>query len=118
MWIISKSRLREFWERPGMSASQGPLTAWFRHVELASWQHWQDVKQDFRSADLVGNCTVYNISGNKYRLITKILFESHKVFILRVMTHVEYDKANWQLECGCYSHGPAVASKQTRRNIK
>jgi mRNA interferase HigB len=103
-----------------MSSAQGPLAAWFRQVELASWRHWQDIKQDFSTADLVGNCTVFNIGGNKYRLITRILFESHKVFILRVMTHVEYDKTNWQQECGCYSPGPKkpAITKQSRRNIK
>jgi mRNA interferase HigB len=96
VWVISKSRLRGFWQRPGLAEAQGPLSAWYKHVEAASWSSWNDVRSNFRSADLVGNCTVFNIGGNKYRLATRILFESHKVFILRVMTHHEYDDGAWR----------------------
>lgn len=115
MWVISKSRLRQFWQRLGLENSQGPLSAWYKHVEFASWSNWHDVKADFSSADLVGNCTVFNIGGNKYRLITRILFESHKVFILRVMTHQEYGEGKWQVVCGCHRAPPAQKSMAAKK---
>jgi mRNA interferase HigB len=94
MWVISKSRLRDFWQTPGNGGAEGPLRAWHRVVSGARWANWGDVKADYRSADMVGNCTVFNIGGNKYRLVTRILFASHQVFVLKVMTHSEYDKGN------------------------
>jgi len=49
----------------------------------------------FPSADLGGNCTVFNVAGNYYRLIARVFFRSHKVYVLRVMTHAEYDREDW-----------------------
>ena len=118
MWIISKSRLREFWELPGVSAAKGPLLSWHRHVELAEWKNWGDVKADFPSADAVGNCTVFNIGGNKYRLVTRILFVSHKVFILKVMTHQQYDEGRWKNECGCLSPPPRHRPRRRQKRGK
>lgn len=54
------------------------------------------------SADLVGDCVVFDIAGNKFRLITRIRFQAHRVFVLKVMTHGEYDNERWKTECGCY----------------
>ena len=64
------------------------------------------MKAEFGTASLVGNCVVFNIGGNKYRLVTRILYPSQKVFILKVMTHEEYDEDTWKEECGCYSPPP------------
>ena len=93
MRIISKSRLVQYWESPDCEDSEGPLRAWYTHVSSKSvdWNHWTDLKADFASASHVGNCVVFNIAGNKYRLITRVLYLSHKVFILKVMTHGDYD---------------------------
>jgi mRNA interferase HigB len=113
VWIISKSRLRQFWESPGNSAAKGPCAAWYAHVEHCDWRNWADVRGDYASADAVGGCVVFNIGGNKYRLVTRILYVSHKVFILKVMTHADYDKQKWIDECGCYSPPP-----QTKRRAK
>ena len=57
-------------------------------------------------ASTVGNCIVFNIAGNKYRLVTRILYRSQKVFILKVMSHTEYDNQNWKDECGCFAAPP------------
>ena len=46
---------------------------------------------------------IFNIGGNKYRLVTRILYPSQKVFILKVMTHREYDENRWKNECGCFT---------------
>jgi mRNA interferase HigB len=111
MRVISKARLRAFWRDPGCQDSEGPLRAWHTHVSNRSiaWQNWADVKADFASASLVGNCAVFNIGGNKYRLVTRILYSSQKVFILKVMSHTEYNQNKWKDDCGCFEPPPAKA---------
>jgi len=120
--VISKSRLSAFWETVGCKDSERPLRAWFTHVNnrRVDWKNWTDVKADFASASHVGNCVVFNIHGNKYRLITRILYASHKVFILRVMTHAEYDEGKWKIECGCFEPPPKgnEAKKKTAAKKK
>lgn len=116
MRVISKARLRQFWEQPGYGDSEGPLRAWYTHVSSRSvaWQSWGDVKADFASASIVGTCVVFNIGGNKYRLITRILYPSQKVFVLKVMTHEEYDEDKWKEECGCFEPPPPATKKRTK----
>lgn len=117
MRVISKARLRQFWEQPGHSHAEGPLRAWYTHVDSqsVSWQSWADVKTDFATASIVGNCVVFNIGGNKYRLITRILYPSQKVFVLNVMSHDEYDEDKWKEECGCYEPRPAEPTTKPAR---
>ena len=109
MRVIPKSRLREFWERPNCGASESPLSAWYAHVNNRSvaWHNWSDVQASFGTADLVGNCIVFNTGGNKYRLITRVFYPSQKVFILKVMTHKEYDQEKWKQDCGCFAAAPS-----------
>lgn len=116
MRVISRSRLKEFWCRAGLAEAESPLQAWYNHVshKTVAWQNWGDVKASFRSADLVGNCSVFNIGGNKYRLVTRILYPSQKVFVLKVLTHREYDDNKWKDECGCYSQPPVRRAKGLR----
>ena len=113
MRVISKTRLRQFWKLGGRNDAEGPLRAWYTHVNSkhVAWQSWTDVKSDFASASIVGNCTVFNIGGNKYRLVSRILFPSQKVFVLKVMTHVEYDENKWKEECGCFDPPPNPSEK-------
>jgi mRNA interferase HigB len=72
------------------------------------------VKAAFAGASIVGDCIVFNIGGNKYRLVTRIRYPSQKVFILKVMTHSEYDKDKWKDECGCFDAPPQKKQKQAR----
>jgi len=120
MRIISKARLKQFWELPGCRDAEGPLRAWHTHVsnKTIAWQSWGDVKTEFGNASHVGNCVVFNIGGNKYRLITRILYPSQKVFILKVMTHKEYDKGNWKKECGCFEPPPDKSRSQSKTGRK
>ena len=108
MRVISKARLKRFWESRSHRDAEGPLRAWHTHVSSKSvrWRSWADVKQQFRNASSVGNCVVFNIGGNKYRLVVRILYVSQKVFILKVMTHREYDDDKWKAECGCFAPPP------------
>ncbi len=116
MRVISKARLREFWEVPGHGPAAGPLRAWYTHVNrrTVSWQLWGEVKADFGSASIVGNCIVFNIGGNQYRLVTRVLFSSQKVFVLKVMTHAEYHKDTWKDECGCFEPPPPKTAARRR----
>jgi mRNA interferase HigB len=97
--IISKKRLREFWEMHPDSKS--PLEEWYKLTRKAAWRNLAEVRATFRHADPVGTCTVFNIKGNDYRLITKIDYAYQKVFIKYVLTHPEYDKGKWKNTCGC-----------------
>jgi mRNA interferase HigB len=108
MRVIAKSRIRQFWEQPGHEIAEGPLRAWHTHVnsKTVAWHSWGDVKAAFASASIVGNCIVFNIGGNKYRLVTRILYASQKVFVLKVMTHEEYNEDKWKEECGCFEPPP------------
>jgi mRNA interferase HigB len=97
--VISKRRLREFWEKH--PEAKDPLLHWYRVAKKAAWKMLADVRMDFRHADPVGACTVFNIKGNHYRLIAGVRYEMQRVFVLRVMTHKQYDTEDWKNECQC-----------------
>ncbi len=115
MRVISKARLKRFWESPGRQDAEGPLRAWYTHVnsKTVSWHAWGNVRAEFGNASLVGNCVVFNIGGNKYRLIARVLYPSRKVFVLKVMTHEEYDDGKWKDQCGCFAP-PPQRTRETR----
>jgi mRNA interferase HigB len=96
--VISKRRLREFWEKHPDSKSS--LEEWYKLTRKAAWRNLAEVRATFRHADSVGTCTIFNIKGNDYRLITKIDYAYQKVFIKYVLTHPEYDKGKWKGVCG------------------
>ena len=98
MRIISKKRLAEFWAKH--PDAKQPLLAWYNITKKANWNNLAEAGQDFRHADPVGTCTVFNIKGNDYRLITKIFYARKRVLIRFVMTHKEYDKGAWKNDCG------------------
>ncbi len=114
MRVVAKARLKRFWETPGHEDAEGALRAWYTHVNNRStgWQSWGDVKGSFSSASTVGDCAVFNIGGNKYRLIARIRYATQKVFVLKVMTHSEYDEDKWKDECGCFEPPPPPKRKK------
>ena len=104
MLIISKKRLQRFWETAEGAGAADALSAWHQVVVHADWTSWADLKTTFPKASKVGDCVVFNIRGNEYRLVTRLRYQAHKVFILEVMTHKVYnDQAKWQEECGCFT---------------
>lgn len=108
--VISKTRLREFWTaRPAQADAERPLSLWYDIVSEAAWKSPAEMKQIFgANVDLVkvgsGNTVfVFDIHGNKYRLIAAIHFLRHRyengrVYVLRILTHAEYDKEEWKLQ--------------------
>ncbi len=97
MHIISKPRLREFWLQN--SDAEVPLLTWYEQSKKADWKNITETRKMFLHADSVGECTVFNIGGNKYRLITKINYKTKVIYICFVLTHFEYDKDKWKEDC-------------------
>ena len=92
MRVIAKATLRTFWERHPPAA--GPLRSWFSLVSAASWRSPADVKTMFgATVDFVAdNRLIFDIGGNKYRLIVRVSYEYGQVLIKFVGTHAEYDR--------------------------
>jgi mRNA interferase HigB len=92
MWVISRKKLREFWEIPTYADSEQPLKAWFLEASKATWNNPNEIKAKYGNASVVGNNRiVFNICGNKYRLIVEIHYEAYIVKIRFIGTHKEYD---------------------------
>jgi mRNA interferase HigB len=90
--VIAKRALREFWEAGHADAEQ-PLKAWHQEAEKASWTGPADIKRRYASASFVGkDRVVFNIGGNKYRLIVAVKYQPQIVLVRFVGTHSEYDR--------------------------
>ena len=96
MHVISEKKLRDFWSLH--PEAETPLRAWHRIAERETWEKFADVREAYPSADQVGKFTVFNIGGNKFRLIVVIHFNRGKVYVRHVFTHEEYDEENWKDE--------------------
>jgi len=75
--------------------------AWHAVVGSAAWHNWGGVKRMYSTASILGDCTIFNVGGNKDRLVTRIRYATQIVYVLKVMTHREYDEEKWVAECGC-----------------
>ena len=93
MRVISKQTLRRFWEgASGRDDARRALEAWHREARRAAWRSPQDIKRQYASASVLkGSRVVFNICGNRYRLVVRINFSLQIVFIRFVGTHVQYD---------------------------
>ena len=94
MRVIAKRTLREFYEKPEFSESKGALEAWYYEAARAEWRTPNDIKAQYRHASFVADKVVFNIAGNKYRLIVKINYAAGIVFVKFVGTHKECDRLN------------------------
>jgi mRNA interferase HigB len=93
MRIIAKRTLREFWEQPEHRDAEQPLKTWHSEVRKAAWRTPADVKAHYGSASILPNGrVVFNIGGNKYRLIVMIRYDTQTIFIRFVGTHAAYDR--------------------------
>jgi mRNA interferase HigB len=93
MHVIKQKTLIEFYEQPNCQDAKGPLEAWYYEAKHAQWESSADVKAQYGSASIIGdNRVVFNIGGNKYRLIVRINYYSKAVFIRFIGTHKAYDK--------------------------
>ncbi len=94
MHVISRKGLVEFWERH--PDSKDPLLRWYKIMIHGEFESFGDLRITFPSADKVKELVVFNIGGNKYRLIASIHFNRGKVYIRHVLTHKEYDRREWK----------------------
>ncbi|HRJ41380.1 MAG: type II toxin-antitoxin system HigB family toxin [Caldilineaceae bacterium] len=91
MRIIARSTLREFWQRH--SDAEEVLQSWYDETIQAEWQTPADIRDVYQSASfLANNRVVFNIRGNRYRLIVQIHYNTKIVYIRFVGTHAEYDR--------------------------
>jgi mRNA interferase HigB len=95
MRLIAKSTLVKFWSQPEYADSKGALQSWHDEAIKASWKNPQDIKEQYRSASICGNNrVVFNIAGNKYRLVVEMQYRAGIVWVKFVGTHAQYDKIN------------------------
>lgn len=95
MRVIAKRTLHKFWEKPNCNDSQASLEAWHDVAIKAHWKSPQDVKDQFKNASICeNNRVVFNIAGNKYRLVIQIQYKLEIVWIKFIGTHAEYDRIN------------------------
>ncbi len=94
MHVITRRRLKDFWVKHPDSAV--PLETWYRVMKKERFLDFVHLKQIFGSADYVNGLTVFDIGGNKYRLIVSIHYNAGQVYIRNVLTHTEYDRKNWK----------------------
>jgi mRNA interferase HigB len=94
MHIITKRRITE--ARALYPHSASALSGWLKVVEENEFKNFSELKTVFNSIDKVGNLYVFDIGGNKLRLIASIHFNRKKLYIRHVLTHQEYDKNEWK----------------------
>jgi mRNA interferase HigB len=101
MHIIARPILRDFSDKHADACAW--LDAWWKNVSKARWENPNEVKAAYDSVDRVGECYVFNVCGNRYRLIAKIVFAYQRndgtIFVKHVLTHADYDKNAWKKDC-------------------
>jgi mRNA interferase HigB len=97
MRVIALSTLKRFWEGKARAEVREPLLAWYRHALKADWRGPADVKRDFGTASILRDGrVVFNIGGNKYRLVVWINYPYRVVYVRFIGTHAEYDRIDAQ----------------------
>jgi mRNA interferase HigB len=92
--VLSRKALREFADfHPD---AETPLDDWYRTTKRLTWTSLVDVRRTYPHADAVGEFTIFNIGGNKFRLATFINYRTGRVYIRQVMTHTQYSKEDWK----------------------
>jgi mRNA interferase HigB len=99
MRVIKPKTVREYAEQ--YPDAHGPLLLWLRAARAADWNDLLEVRKTYPHADAVrvasGNIvTVFNLRGNRYRLIVAIKYEWAMVYVLRFLTHADYNKDKWK----------------------
>lgn len=102
MRIIARSSLQRFWSRPGCEDARGPSHSWFEEAAKAQWRSPQDIKRRYPHASICGNNrVVFNVGGNKYRLVVEVQYRAGIVWVKFVGTHEEYDRVDVETVNAC-----------------
>ena len=128
MRVIAKPRLQQFWEsrKDDAARAERDRSAWYKAARHAEWANFGMLKQTFGSADRVGNCVVFDVGNNRYRLIGRVKYARDDgvgaskgiLYVLKVMEHKEYDKKRWPGECGCHKPPPAKPPAAKKSPLK
>jgi len=94
MRVITRKRIVEFGDKHPDCINA--LESWYRVIKHSQYNSFAQLRQTFPSADQVGKLTVFNIGGNKARLIAAIHYNTQRVYIRHVLTHEEYDRGKWK----------------------
>ena len=94
MNVVSR---RGLFERAAKFAdAKSALQVWFDTAVDAEWKTLEDIRKSFPATDMVGALAIFNIRGNKYRLIVRMVFQYKRVYVKEFLTHAEYDKGAWK----------------------
>jgi mRNA interferase HigB len=94
MHIITRKRLNEFAEK--FPEIESALSHWYKTAKSNDFDNFAELRELFSTVDQVGKLTVFNIGGNKVRLIAAIHYNRKRVYIRAILTHAEYDKSKWK----------------------
>ena len=95
MCVIAKSTIKKFWEQPAYQDAKGLLESWYEEAIKANWSSPQDIKAQYRNASICNNNrVVFNIGGNKYRLVVVMQYRAGIAWVKFVGTHAQYDLIN------------------------
>jgi mRNA interferase HigB len=92
--LISKRTLRDFWATH--PEAESPLTSWKDAIKHAKPRNTAELRAVFGSVDFVGEWTVFNIGGNKFRLIASVDYRGQVIYVKHILTHEKYDKGKWK----------------------
>ena len=94
MHVITRKRLNEFAER--FPETENALARWYQTIKSNNFNNFAELREMFPAVDQVGKLTVFNIGGNKVRLIAAIHYNRKKMYIRAILSHTEYDKSKWK----------------------
>ncbi len=108
MRVIARPRLEQFWaaRKADAATAERDMSAWYKLARNAVWANFGALKQTFGSADRVGNCVVFDVGNNRYRLVCRVNFATGVIYVLEPMDHAEYDKKLWVDRCRCHKPPP------------
>lgn len=99
MRVISKKRLQDFWQ--DLPAAKTSLEQWYKVVSGAKWRHFAELRRTFNHADLATTnkgypVVIFDVGGNKYRIISAVHYDRGICYVLRVLTHKQYESNQWK----------------------
>ena len=100
MRIISERAVKNYYQQN--PESETALRYWIRAIRIADWHSFIDLKNTFNHADIYKKCIIFDVGGNKWRVIGKVEYQKHLVFIKRILTHDDYTHKNgrlWKSDC-------------------
>jgi mRNA interferase HigB len=122
MRVISRSRLKKFCTENPDAKADTPLDEWFHVVKHANWTSFAEVKGTYNATDQVLQFVVFDVGGNKWRIIAVIDYVHGIVYIRQVLSHKDYDKGNWKQDnfgkTGWRPDNDSEASKAKRTKRK